>query len=132
VLRLGLRAQDEDGVGLSTNVLAGLCLEVAIQALHATGKSGAVVQLAERRNAQFRGWPFRHSPHNPALMFCKCLLEALVRSRRIDERVKKDGAIALGQHEGLVLRNRPTGGFRQRGHAEVGELAPFELSCSFD
>jgi hypothetical protein len=62
----------------------------------------------------------------------KCPLQALVESRRIEKRVEKDRAVALGQDEGLALCDRPARGLRQRRRAEVSQLSPLEMSRALD
>ena len=39
-----------------------------------------------------------------------------------DQRIEEDCAVPLGQDKRLVLRDRPPGRFRERGHAEVRQL----------
>jgi hypothetical protein len=65
-------------------------------------------------------------------MFRERPLEASVRRRRVDEDVEKDHAVTLGQHNGLVLRDRAARGFRQSGHAEIGQFPPLKLRGAFD
>jgi hypothetical protein len=65
-------------------------------------------------------------------MFRERPMEAFVRCRRVDERVEEDHAVTLGKHNGLVLRDRTARGFRQSGHAEIGQFPPLKLRGAFD
>ncbi len=120
-------AQDEHGIRLPAHVLACLGLEVAIQALHTTGKAAPVVLLPEQDDPKILGWPLRHSRHDPTLMLRKRPLEPLARRWWIDQRIEKDSPIPVGQNKRLMLRDRPSGGVCEHRHAEIRQLASFKL-----
>jgi hypothetical protein len=65
-------------------------------------------------------------------MFRKCPLEPLARRRRMDQSVKKDLPVPVGQDERLMLRDRPPGGVGECGHAEIRELASLEERSTLD
>jgi hypothetical protein len=130
--RVGELGQDEHGIGLPPHILAGLGLEIAIQALDTACKITSVVLLAQRHDTKIFGWSRRHSRHDPALTLCERPLKPFARRRRIDQSVEEHGSIPVGKNERLMLGDCPSGGVRQRGHAEIGQFAPFELRRSFD
>ncbi len=130
--RLADLAQDEDGIRLSAHVLASLGLEIAIQAFHPTGKAATVVLLPEQHDPKVLRWPCRHSRHDPALMLRKRPLKPLARRRGTDQSIEEHSPIPVRQEERFMLRNRPPGSVRERGHAEIRQLAPFELRRPFD
>src|SRR5271167_3720981 len=54
-------------------------------------------------------------------------LEPLARFWWIDQRIKKNSPIPVGQNERLMLRDRPPGGVSERRHAEIRQLASLKL-----
>lgn len=123
-LRQGHRARHENGARFAASVLSGSGPGIAIQTFHAAAETGAIVLLAQRRDAQVRGRKLGRSPHEPALAILERPLEAPAPRRRVDESSEEDRAVTLGQDDRLVLCNRTTRRLRQRRHAEAGELAP--------
>ncbi len=65
-------------------------------------------------------------------MLRKGPLEPLAGRRWADESIEEHSAIPLRQEERFMRRNRPPGGIRERGHAEIRQFAPFELRRPFD
>jgi hypothetical protein len=128
--RLGLSAEHEAGVRLLADVLPGLSIEIAIETLDPAGEVAPVVRVVQNGNPEIGGCRAGRSPHDPALMLREAPLKPFIRGRRIDERIEEHRPVAIRQHDSLVLRDRPACSFHQRGHAEVGELAPLELRCA--
>jgi hypothetical protein len=58
--------------------------------------------------------------------------EPLARRRGADQSVEEHSPIPIRQDERFMLRNRPPGCIRERGHAEIRQFAPFELRCPFN
>src|SRR5664279_4361085 len=52
--------------------------------------------------------------------------------RRIDQSLKEHRSVPLGQDERFMLSDRPPGGVRECGHAEIRELAPLERGRPLD
>jgi hypothetical protein len=65
-------------------------------------------------------------------MLRECPLKPFARRRWIDQGVEEYRPVPVRQDERLVLRNRPPGGVRECRHAEIRQLAPFELRRPFD
>ena len=89
-------AQHEHGICLPADILAGLDLEITIQARHATGKAASIVSLVEKPDLKVVGWRCRHSPDNPVPVLPERALQPFVRGRRIDQYVEKDSALPFG------------------------------------
>jgi hypothetical protein len=83
----------------------------------------------ERAISGFAIW---HSPSDPALVLREGPLKPLARGGGIDQSVEEDGTVAFGKDERFMLRNRPPCGLRERSHAELRQLPPFELSGALD
>src|SRR5262245_54944847 len=72
------------------------------------------------------------SGSDPTLVLGQSADQPLARLRRIDQRVKERGAIAIGQHQRLMFCDRPACGIGQRGHAKIAELAPRQMGGPLD
>jgi hypothetical protein len=66
--RLGDFAQNEHRIRPLARVLAGLDLEIEIQAFLPSDKAAPVVLPREQHDAKIIAWSFRPSRHDPALM----------------------------------------------------------------
>jgi len=56
-------------------------------------------------------------------MLRKRPLKPLARRWGADESIEEHSPIPVRQEERFMLRNRPPGGIRERGHAEIRQLA---------
>jgi hypothetical protein len=65
-------------------------------------------------------------------MFRKRPLEPFAWRRGADQGVEEDSPIPVRQEKRFMRRNRPPGSVNERGHAEIRQLAPFELRRAFD
>jgi hypothetical protein len=109
-----------------------LSREIPTEALDAAPQLAPIVAVVEQDDPKISGFAIQRSPSDPALVLRERPLKPLARAGGIDQRVEEDSAVALGQDERFMLRNRPPCGFRQRSHAELHQHSPFELSGALD
>jgi hypothetical protein len=86
----------------------------------------------EQHDPKIPGSRFVHSPDNAARMLRESPLHSFARRWWIDQGVEESGAILVGQDERVMRGNRPPRRVRECGHAEIRQLAAFELRRPFD